>query len=499
MSKKIISALFIFLFVFAACGVAAAKDTLVVADQYDATTMDPIAHNDMPSSRACYSIYDTLIFIGDDGKTKPGLAVSWEFLSDTQYKMNLRKDVKFHNGETMTAADVKFSLERATTDKGAMIRTYSQNVKEVKVADNNTVIIVLKEPDYSFFSSLCHSWASILNKKAVDAAGDNYGMAPVGSGPFKFVSWQKGNKYTLERFDGYWGDKAKVKRLEVRSIPEPTSRTIELESGGADIAYPIVTNELKRVQDNPKLTLVRKPQTSITYMGFNMTKKPFDDIRVRRAIYDAIDTVSVQRAVWRGVGSVPTTLVPASVKYSVAKDVAAHKRDAEGAKKLLAEAGVKNLKISIWTNERKERVDMATIMQAQLQEVGIASDIRVLEWGAYLNGLRQKQHDVFLLGWVSTVPDPNFAVSGLLESTAGSNYTYTADKKLDDMLIQGRRTPDGDKRAAIYKDMQLYINDLLPMVYLHADESIAGMQKNVKGFIVRSNEVHSFRETYFDN
>lgn len=140
---------------------------------------------------------------------------------------------------------------------------------------------------------------------------------------------------------------------------------------------------------------------------------------------------------------------------------------------------------------------MATIIQAQLDEVGIKSEIKVLEWGAYLSGLQKKEHDMFLLGWVSTVPDPNFAVSGLLESTAGSNYTFTNDKKMDELLEKGRSIPDGDARKQVYKDMQLYINELLPMIYLHNDESIAGAQKNVKGFDVRANEIHSFRSVYF--
>lgn len=497
MKKICIAALFVFMLVFSVSGAAfAAKDTLVIADQYDAKTMDPIAHNDMPSTRANIAIYDTLIHVADGGKVSPALAESWEFLSPTEYKFKLRKGVKFHNGETMKASDVKYSIERAMSDKGAQIRTYSQKVKEVRIVDDYTVIIATKEPDSVFFTSLFHHTFCILNKKATEAAGDNFGMNPVGTGPFKFVSWQKGNKYVLERFDGYWGEKAKVKRVEVRSIPEPTSRTIELESSGVDIAYPIITNEIKRVVDNPKLALIRKPQTSITYMGFNMTKKPFNDVRVRKAIFDAIDTVAVQKAVWRGVGSVPTTLVPASIKYSIAKEVPAHKRNVENAKKLLAEAGVKNLKINIWSNERKERVDMATIIQAQLQEVGITSEIQVLEWGAYLDGLQRKQHDVFLLGWVASL-DPANSIDGLLENTSGNNYSFTNDKKLNEMLAEGRRTPDGDKRAGIYRDIQLYINNLLPLIYLHGDESIAGTQKNVKDFEVRSDEEHSFRRVYF--
>ena len=246
--------------------------------------------------------------------------------------------------------------------------------------------------------------------------------------------------------------------------------------------------------------LYRAPQTSVTYMGFNCTKAPFSDIRVRQAISAALDTVGIQKAVWRGVGRVPNSLVPGAIKYSIDKDLKPHEQNVELAKKLLAEAGVKNLKAEIWTNERKERVDMATIIQAQLAEIGITTEIKVLEWGAYLSGLQEKKHDMFLLGWVSTVPDPNFAVAGLLETSAigGSNYTFFSDKKLDELLAKGRSVPDGDERAATYKDMQLFINEQTPMVYLHNDESIAGAQKYVKGFNVRSNEIHSFRETYFE-
>ena len=492
----------LFVFVMGLCGAAdaAAKDILIVADQYDATTMDPIAHNDVPSSRACYELYDTLIFLDNEGNVSPGLAESWEFLSGTEYKFNLRKGVKFHNGEELKAEDVQYSMMRATTDAGAKIATYSHNVKDVEIVDDYTVIVHLKKIDYSFFSSLAHSWGSVINKKATEAAGDSYGMNPVGTGPFKFVSWQKSNKYVLERFDDYWGPKPKYKTLEVRSVPEPTSRTIALETGDADIAFPIVHNDLKRIEENENLVLFRRPQNSTTYVGFNVTKKPFDDVNVRQAIFAALDVVGIQAASYRGIGKVPGTLIPSAVKYSINDEIPPHVQDVEKAKKMLADAGVKDLTLEIWSNERKERVDSATIIQAQLEEVGIKSEIKVLEWGAYLEGLMGKVHDLFILGWVSTVPDPNFAVSGLLETAAigASNYTFVSDPKLDEMLDKGRSLPDGDERSAIYKEMQLYINEQLPMIYLHNDESIAGMQKNVKGFAPRSNEIHSFREAYFE-
>ena len=506
MKKSTILALAALVLGVAASTAFAAKDRLIVADKYDATTMDPIGHNDFPSSRCCFELYDTLIFRDSDGTLVPGLAESWEFLSPTEYKFNLRKGVKFHNGEELKASDVRYTIMRATTDKGAKIKTYSQNVADVKVLDDYTVVIVLKKPDYSFFGSLTHSWGSIINEKATEAAGDSYGTpgsAPVGTGPFKFVEWQKSNKYVLERFDDFWGKKPSYKYLEVRAIPEPTNRTIELETKGIDIAYPIIGNDINRIRDNDQLTLYKEPQSSITYLGFNCTKAPFSDVRVRKAIRAALDTTLIHKAVWEKlakVGMVPTTLVPIAITYSIGNEVPEHKQDLELAKKLLAEAGFPNgFNCEIWTNERKERIDMAQIMQAQLEEVGIKAEIKVLEWGAYLNGLQEKKHDMFELGWVSSVPDPNFAISGLLETNAGSNYTFSSDPKLDELLAKGRETPDGPERAEVYKQAQLEINDYCPMVFLHNDESVAGSQKNVKGFKPAGNETHSFRDVYFED
>lgn len=502
--KKGFLALLALIFVLASCGPGlAAKDTLIVADQYDATTMDPIRHNDVPSSRACSALYDTLIFLNDDGSPSPGLAEQWEFVSDTQYKMALRKDVKFHNGETLTAEDVKFSLERAATDLGAPIRTYAQNLAGVDIVDPNTVLIRLKKADYSFFPSLAHNWASIVNRKAVEAAGESYGTvssAPVGTGPFKFVSWEKGDKYTLERFDNFWGEKAKFRTLVIRSIPEPTNRTIELETGAVDIAYPIAPNDLKRIRENPKLVLFRGPQTSVTYLGFNAAKKPFDDVRIRRGIKAALDTMGIHAAVFRDFGKVPTSIISNAIKYSTDGQAKPHVRDLDLAKKLFADAGIdpKTLKVQIWTNERKDRVDMATIIQAQLTELGLAAEIKVLEWGAYLEGLKKKEHDMFILGWVPSVPDPNFAVAGLLESTSGNNYTFTNDERTDKALAAGRGVPDGPEREKIYKELQAYIDDLTPMVYLFNAEAVAGVQNFVKGFNPKPNDVHSFRETYIE-
>jgi peptide/nickel transport system substrate-binding protein len=206
----------------------------------------------------------------------------------------------------------------------------------------------------------------------------------------------------------------------------------------------------------------------------------------------------IRASVWRGVGKVPGSLLPASVRYSIDAEVAPHVQDLDLARELLAEAGVKNLKLEIWTNGYKKRVDIASIIRTQLQKIGVFAEVKVLAWNVYLNQLKKNTHDLFIMGWRSSLPDPKFSAVGLLESGAEHNYTFFTDAKLDDLLEKGRSTPDGEQRAAIYKQIQLHINEQLPMIYLYTRGSVVGTQKYVKGFKPGFGENHSFREVYFD-
>jgi peptide/nickel transport system substrate-binding protein len=233
-------------------------------------------------------------------------------------------------------------------------------------------------------------------------------------------------------------------------------------------------------------------------MGFNLKKKPFNDIRVRRAIFAALDVEGIHANVWRGVGKVPGSLLPAAVRYSIDAEMAPHVQDVDLAKDLLAEAGVRNLKLEIWTNGYKKRVDIAAIVRNQLQRIGISAEVKVMAWDVYLSQLKKNTHDLFIMGWRSSIPDPNFSAAVLLETDAGHNYTFFNDTKLDDLLTKGRNTPDGEERAAIYKKMQLHINEQLPMIYLYTRGSVIGARKYVKGFKPGFGENHSFQGVYFD-
>lgn len=462
-----------------------AKDALIVATAYDAKSLDPHAVNDVASSNVMAQIYSTLVQLNDKGEVVPMLAESFEQVDDVTYKFVLKKGVKFHNGEELKAGDVKFTLTRAAESATVSHIFGDIDTTKFEITDDYNLVVKLKNPVTGFLAGLVHTGGNILNEKAVKEAGDGYAMKPVGTGPFKFVSWTKGDKVELERFADFYGTKPAFSKMTIRVIPEPTNRTIELESGGVDIAYEISANDLKRVQENDKLQILRVVDNSTQYLGFNNQKEPFTNDKVRQAISYALDTKSIVESVWKGIGRVAVGPIGPNVLYSD-KALEVHEYNVEKAKALMKEAGFENgFKTTIWTNEKKERVDMATIMQSQLKEIGIDVEIKVLEWGAYLDGLSKGEQDMFMIGWTCQTPDPDLAVYAPLHSSkagSGGNYSFFKNDAVDKLIMDGRVMKNSAEREAVYKEIQKVVKEQAPWVFLSNGEQVVGASKNVKGF-----------------
>lgn len=479
---------------------ATTKDTLVVATAYDAKSLDPQAVNDVASSNVMTQIYETLVQMNDKNELVPMLAESYKQVDDVTYEFKLKKGVKFQNGEEMKASDVKFSFTRASKAPAIAHIMGDIDTSSFKTPDDYTISFKIKHANTGFLSSLVHTGASIMSEKAVKAAGDKIAMNPVGTGPFKFVSWQKGNKVELTRFDDFHGTKPKIKSMTIKVIPEATNRAIELESGGADIAYEISADDLKRIQDNKDMQILRLVDNSTQYLGFNTKKKPYNDVKVRQAISYALDTKSIVNAAWRGIGKVAVGPIGPNVKYSD-KTLTVHEYNVQKAKDLLKEAGYPNgFKATIWVNQKTERISMATIMQSQLKEVGITVQVKVLEWGAYLDGLTKGEEDMFIIGWSCQTNDPDMAVYAPLLSTmggAGGNYSFFNDPKADELIKKGRSMKDSSEREQVYKDLQQEVVKQAPWVFLSNGEQVVGAKKNVKGFTPSPFGYHVLYNVYF--
>ncbi|MDR1731558.1 MAG: ABC transporter substrate-binding protein [Synergistaceae bacterium] len=501
--KKLYIVLSICVLLAVAAGAAFAQgDTLTVIMAADSKSLDPHAAPDLASTGVMNQMMESLITIRD-GEIVPLLAEKYEKLDDLNYKFYLRKGVKFHNGEELKASDVKFTFTRAV-NTGKVIDYVVRNIDidKIQILDDYTIIVPSKTPDSSFLACLSHYCAGvILSEKAVKDAGDNVGTQPVGTGPYQFVSWQKGNRIVLKGFDGYWGDKAKTPNLIFRTITEGTSRCIELETGGADVALNILPIDVDKVSNNAKLSLLRVPSRSVMYLGMNVSNEPLSDIRVRKAINLAVDNRPIVKIAFRNVGQPPRGPVPPTIKY-YDTSLPEILPDVEKAKALLAEAGYKDgMKLELWCRDDKTYTDTATIIQSQLKKVGIDISIQVMEWGAFLEKLKQREQQLYLQAWNSVIADPDYSLFGVFHSSqklTGLNRGVYGNPEVDKLLEEGKRVNDGPEREAIYHKLQHMILDDAAWGYLHVNDLLIGMQKNVKGFIFEPSGNHQYYQTYFE-
>lgn len=469
-------------------GESGGEKILTVVNDADAISLDPQGSNDNASSKVLVQIYEGLIDMDPKGEIKYLLAESIEAKTPTEYEVKLKKGVKFHNGEEMKASDVVFSLKRACVMPNVAFLYEPIDAESIKAVDDYTVTFNLKYPFAGIVLTFMHPGASILSEKAVTEAGDNYAQSPetiVGTGALKCVEWSKADKIVLERFEDYHGEKTDFSKLVYKIIPEPSNRLIELESGAADIAYEIAPIDVAKVEENSDLKLLKTLDYGTTYLGFNTQKAPFDNPKVREAISYAIDMPSIIETVWLGAGKVATNSLPPTLKYSIAGEKEPKKQDVEKAKKLLAEAGYPDgFSCEIATNERQQRIDMATIIKEQLKAINIDVTVNVMEWSAYNDHLKNARQDMFEIAWISDTPDPDAFMFPCFHSSAageGGNYIFLNDPEMDKLLEDGRKEADDAKRAEIYRKAQELVLEKNYWIPQYNQEISVGTSNKVEG------------------
>lgn len=476
------------------------RDTLNVVMASDAASMDSADAIDVYSQMAYGNILETLVNLDENGEVVPGLA-EYEMLDDVTYQFKIKEGVLFHNGEELKASDVAFTLKRGC-ESAVLNYLFSEvNPDTIEIVDDYTVKFSLKNPSAPFLINLTCNPAGIVSEKAVTEAGDNYSMNPVGTGPYKFVSWEKGTAIKLEAFEDYHGEPAKIKNVVIRPIPEGTNRTIELESGGADIACDIPTTDISRVEADENLNLDQIVAYSTTFLGFNCQAEPLDDVRVRQAICYALDYEGITQSIMQGYATPASTPVSSALLYH--DETAKHiPYDPEKAKSLLAEAGYPDgFDLTITCDERKERVDIATIAQSQLAEVGINVTIESLEWAAFLNKAYAGETQCFVLGWSSSVPDPDMVCYSVFHSSmignGNNNIAKIDDPKIDELLEKGRTNFDSETRKEAYSELYHYLNEVVPWDMMWADTKYVGLSTDVEGFKMDPSACYKFANVSF--
>lgn len=477
------------------------RDTLIVATKADPATLDPHAASGSSSVNALNPVYETLVQYDDNGEIVPCLATEWERLDDLHWKFKLRDDVYFHNGEKMTANDVLFSLKRATGPDGVKVAYIMQAIdfEGCEVVDDYTIIIATHEPFAPLLGYMPYIGAVVVSEKAFTEDPEGAAMNPVGTGPFKFVSWTKNDRCIYVRNDDYWGELPKYKNLIIRTIVESNSRVIELESGSVDIAMDIPAHDVAALESNPDTNILKRNSTLVEYLNMNVSKEPLNDVRVRQAIDYAIDEQAIIDAVYRGNAAYTPTLVVPDMKYFDDSDTDC-RYDPEKSKELLKEAGVENLELELIMSEDKNRMNIAIIIQDMLAQVGVTVTIQSYESGTFGEMADAGETEIFLMGYGAVgFPEPDNNIYGPFSSTTipTSNRSFYVDEKMDEMLNAQRRTPDGPEREKILKDIQKYLRQQVPVVPIANTQQIVGLRADVEGFVPTAAASHFYHKAYF--
>ncbi len=473
------------------CGESETADELVVGVGADAVSFDPHASNDQPSSRVRTNIYEGLVEQDENLEVQPLLAKEWE-VDGTVWTFTLEEGVKFHNGDEVKASDFEFTLNRAM--ESAEVAHLLKTVESVEATDDYTLVITTSDVDLGLLPALAHPTMGVLNQKVVEEQGDKYavgydGNDPIGTAPFKFVSFQKGET-KLARFDDYWNDdkKPSFENLLFKTYTDNSARKLAVEAGDIDIAYDIQNSDFDSIDSNSDLSYVKDYDLSYAYAGFNVEKEIFKDVRVREAINLGIDYDSIISAPTIMNGLATRANTPLSSKARGHNDdVAAYEYNPEKAKELLAEAGVTDLKFTISTNENPTRVAIATAIQAQLKEIDVTVEISQMEWGAYLDATSKGEHDVFILGWTAVTGDPEYGLSPLFHTDnigGAGNRTFYSNPEVDALLDKAAVADNEEDRFEIYDEVQQAIMDDYVHIPFHYTERIAAMRTNISGFVL---------------
>ena len=474
--------------------------TLVVGLVAEPVNLDPPQVTDLNSNRVGRRIVETLVtFPEESTQIVPGLAESWTISKDgLQYTFKLRRGITFHDGTPLNAEAVKFSIERQINPnhpayklgKYPFANFFFGNVKAVEVLSEERVAFLLNEARASFIAVLAQGAASIVSPTAVMKWGPDYPTHPVGTGPFRFASWDRGQRVVLEKNPTYWKYPVKVERVIYRPIVEDQARLTELLTGTLDVIVGVPADFVSQLEQNAKITLLKQVGAHVWYLGMNNQKKPFDDKRVRQALNYAVNKDAIVKDVLKGTGAASRgPVLPGT--WGADPALKPYPYDPERAKKLLAEAGYPSgFSTTLWVPESgsgmQAPVAMSTVMQSNLKAVGVNVSLQTMEWGAYLAKLRTKEQELFALSWMAGTEDPDMVMYPLLHSSqwtpVGPNRALYKNARFDALLQQARLTTDQAKRAQLYREAQRVLVDDAPWVFVDHEIQIAALSKRVQGF-----------------
>ncbi|EXI62363.1 peptide transporter [Mannheimia granulomatis] len=454
----------------------------------------------------------------------PSLAEKWEVSEDGKtYTFHLRKGVKFHSNKEFkptrdfNADDVLFSFNRQLDPNHSYHKVSGGNyeyfigmdmqniIDKVEKVDDYTVKISLKVPNAPFLANLGMDFASILSAEYADKmlaakTPEKVDNAPIGTGPFEFVSYQKDSAVRYKAFEQYWQGKAAIDRLVFSITPDASVRMAKLQKNECQAApYPNPA-DLETLKKDENINLMSQPGLNVGYLSFNVQKAPLDNVKVRQALSHAINKDAILESVYQGSGQKAKNPIPPTM-WSYNDDIQDYDYNPEKAKALLAEAGFANgFETDIWAmpvsrpyNPNARR--MAELIQEDWKKVGVNAKIVSYEWGEYLKRMRNGEHQTGMIGWNGDNGDPDNFLNTLLSCSAveqGSNYAKFCHPEFNKLITDAIQVTDKAQRAELYKKAQVIFKEQAPWVTVAHSTTYFPVRKEVSGYKLSPFSLHNF-------
>ena len=504
----------------------AAAKTLVYCSEGSPENFAPSINTTGTSFDATEQIYDNLVKFERGGtQVTPGLAEKWTVSKDgLEYTFNLRKGVKWHSNKNFkpsrdfNADDFLFTMNRQWIETDPYFKVTSSNhsyfndmgmpklLKSIEKVDDYTVKVTLNKPEAPFLSNLAMQFAGIQSQEyaiAMLKAGtpEKIDQEPLGTGPFVMVQYQKDALIRYKAFPQYWKGKAKIDDLIFSITPDASVRWAKLQKGECHVMpYPNPA-DLDAIRKDANVTVLEQPGLNVGYLAYNTTKKPFDDVRVRKAINMAIDKKAIVSAVYLSTGIPATNPIPPT-QWGYNKSIKDDGFDPAAAKKALAAAGYPNgFTTDLWAmpvqrpyNPNAKRI--AELMQADLAKIGVTAEIKSFEWGEYRKRMQAGEHQMGMLGWTGDNGDPDNFLNTLLgcdsAKTNGSNVAKFCFKPFEDLVQKAKVVSNPAERTKLYEQAQVIFKEQAPWFTIAHAVQLKPVRKEVIDFKLSPFGRHTF-------
>lgn len=444
-------------------------------------TLDPHATTGTLTFQAIRSVYDTLIEPDIDGIISPALAESWDVSTDgLVWTFKLRRGVRFHNGDTFTSADVKATFERVRNPEIASPHVAEfEAISSIETPDDFTVVFNLAEAYAPLLSSMASGWGAIMPKSLIES-GHDFASAPVGTGPFSFVEWQRDAKIVLEKNASYWmTGYPKVDRITMNIIIEDAVRVQALLAGELDAIYNVSSDDVATLEGQEGIVIERHLTALVMVIAINTSRAPLDRLEVRQAINHAIDKQTALDIAYGG-GEVVGTFMDYNDPYYI-DTVDYYPYDPDKARNLLSEAGIgEDTVIEITLPQNFEpHVRAGELYQEMLEKVGLNVKLKLVDWSTWLSDVyRGGNYDLTVIGHTGKL-DP----AGRL-GNYGTDATYVrwVNPTVAELIDNADKTPDFETRKALYgKALEIMAREV-PHVYVGSSYRFIATRDRITGF-----------------